>query len=207
MDLNNLFAGSDNGSMKREYDSAVAGVVVMSSSAKWLTSLLYAVLSYDWLTGAVAGFTDSGLVSEVHHRLASMSAHIGIPLYSHLIQLLMGVPGYVLAGCVELGELGLGLSFGYLAYETVREKWNWLAGLLGLASGTAALFLSVNCFYFEGGTPTVITHSLSTGIPTDVLLFVLDGVVAMLSFLQLWHQYREGSHSGLHDVRKAAHNW
>lgn len=153
---------------------------------RFFIALILGSLAYEWLVSGISKLISGEFVGGLYEEMIKAMPDMKYQFYAHFLQNLHYVHAVVLGVFIEVGEIALGLSFAYLAIQTMRQLFNRFTLNVGLISGLVAAFLNLNFFLFQGGSFFVNpSEPFDEGVSIDALMMLFDLSVVVYYFALL----------------------
>lgn len=138
------------------------------------------ILAYEWLVSGLDKVISGTFVSNFHHQLqATLSGPVHYEFYQSLLQLIVLPNSVLFAWLVECGELVVGATFVVLGVMVVKRQSDRRIRTLGILTGLLSAFMTLNFFFYQGGSFFLSTSNpFDEGIPVTLLMVFIQLAVA-----------------------------
>ncbi|QSO46010.1 SLC5/6 family protein [Alicyclobacillus mengziensis] len=161
-------------------------MVADRDSHRIFSGLILFILGYEWLVSGADKILSGGFVAGLQQQLSDALSNMQYGFYGYVVKTYL-VPNSELVGyVVEMSELALGVMFFILAVFAIRGKMNAALYRLALGTGIVAAIISLNLFFYRGGSFFVsLAKPYEEGIPIDFFLVLANIAVVVWSYRAL----------------------
>lgn len=161
-------------------------MVADRNSHRIFAGLILFILGYEWLVSAADKILSGGFVAGLHQQLSDALANMQYSFYGSIVKMYLVPNSQLLGYVVEISELALGVVFFILAVFAIRGKMNAPLYRFALGTGIVAAIISLNLFFYHGGSFFVnLANPYQEGIQVDFLLVLANIAVVVWSYRAL----------------------
>lgn len=152
-----------------------------------LISLIFVVMAYEWLISGFNKVLSVNFITGLHNEFSQSIPDIKYPLYAAFLKHYCLPHCEILGGFIEIGEILIGISFVALAIYTFKGHANTFMMRLGILTGFASAFMSINFFLYQSGSVFLNpTDPFDEGISIDFILFLMGVGISLYYYLALY---------------------
>lgn len=156
------------------------------NSHRIFSGLILFVLAYEWLVSGLDKILSGGFVAGLNQQLSDALSNMQYGFYAALVRHYF-IPNSELVGYgVEIGELILGITFATLAVYALRGRMTALLYRIAIVVGVLAAFVSLNLFFYQGGSFFVNTADpYDEGVSVEIILVLANIAVVVWGYVAL----------------------
>lgn len=164
-----------------------------STSERFLAITALLIIAYEWLISGFDKILSGNFVDSLHHQMMDGIANAQYTFYADWLKKYCMAHCMVIGYIVEFGELAVGLSFLLLAISVILKVNKPFFSTLGIVTGLIGAFMTLNFFFYQGGSVFVNTSDpFDEGIPVDLILALFQLGISLYFGLILRGARRQG---------------